>query len=168
MPPCKSPGLANPRRSCALADEIVTAPARRERLQARALLFPTLETGGNYRDHRGAFQSSSGSIVHTNEQSLFYGLGADVKGGGTVLDPGIRLVVHLGDAYYAPQAAQQRVIQSRFDAASTRHYTLLDVGVRYLALVDAHARFTAYQQSLKDLDEVARMTSAQAKVGQST
>jgi outer membrane protein TolC len=156
-------GVSNP--TIALADEIVQARLA-ERLQARALLFPTLETGGNYRDHRGAFQSSTGTIIHTNEQSFFYGFGADVKGGGTVLDPGIRLVVHLGDAYYAPQAAEQKVTQSRFDAASTRHYTLLDVGVGYLALVDAQARHAAYRESLKDAGEIARLTAEQVKAGQ--
>jgi outer membrane protein TolC len=156
-------GLNNP--TIAIADEIVRQRLA-ERLQARALLFPTLQTGFNYRDHRGVFQTSTGSIIHTDEQSLFYGFGADVKGGGTVLDPGLSLVVHLGDAYYAPQAAQQRVTQSRFDAAAKRHYTLLDVGVGYLALVDAQARYAAYQQSLKDVDEIVRLTADQAKAGQ--
>jgi outer membrane protein TolC len=156
-------GLDNP--TIALADEIVRARLA-ERMHARALLFPTLQVGGNYRDHRGAFQNSTGSIVHTNEQSLFYGAGADVKGGNTAWDPGVSLVVHLGDAYYAPQAAQQKVTQSRFDAASTRHYTLLDVGVRYLALVDAHARYAAYRQSLKEVGEIARLTAEHANAGQ--
>lgn len=156
-------GLSNP--TIALADEIVQVRLA-ERLQARTLLFPTVETGGDYHDHRGVFQSANGTIIHANEQSLFYGLGADVKGGGTVLDPGIRLVVHLGDAYYAPQAAQQKVIQSRFDAAATRHDTLLDVGVRYLALTEAQARHAAYRQSLQEADEIVRMTADFARTGQ--
>ena len=156
-------GLDNP--TIALADEIVRARLA-ERLQARALLFPTLQAGGNYRDHRGVFQASTGKIINTDEQSLFYGLGADVKGGGTVFDPGVSLIVHLGDAYFAPQAAQQKVTQSRFDAVATRQYTLLDVGVRYLALVEAQARYAAYQQSLQEAGEIARLTAEHAKAGQ--
>lgn len=155
-------GLNNP--TIALADEIVRQ-RRAERLQARALLFPSLQTGFNYRDHRGVFQAGNGTVIHTDEQSLFYGFGADVKGGGTVLDPGLSLIVHLGDAYFAPQAAQQKVTQSRFDAAATRHYTLLDVGVGYLTLVDAQARHAAYQQSLKDVGEIVRLTADQLKAG---
>ncbi len=156
-------GMDNP--TIAFADEVVRARLA-DQLQARALLFPTLEVGGNYRDHLGAVQTSKGSIINVNEQSLFYGFGANVVGGGTAIDPGLRLVVHLGDAYYAPQAAQEKVTQSRFDALATRDYTLLDVGVRYLALVEAHARYLAYQQSLKDVGEVARLTADFAKTGQ--
>lgn len=156
-------GLDNP--TIALADEAVRARLA-ERLQARALLFPTLEVGGNYRDHLGPVQNAMGAIIHVNDQSLFAGFGANVISGGTAANPGLRLVVHLGDAYYAPRAAQEKVTQSRFDALATRDYTLLDVGVGYLGLVEAHARYLAYQQSLKEVGEIARLTAEFAKAGQ--
>ena len=156
-------GLENP--TIALAEETVRARLA-DRMQARALLFPTLESGFNWRDHGGVFQNSTGAITNVHLQSLYYGFGANAIGGRNPQDPGIFLVVHLADAYYAPQAAQQKVVQSRFDAAATRHYTLLDVSVRYLALVEAQARLAAYRQSLQEAQEIARLTANEAKTGQ--
>jgi outer membrane protein TolC len=156
-------GADNP--TIALAEEAVRARLA-ERMQARALLFPTLDIGTNLRLHRGNFLTSGGVVTDINIQSLYWGFGADAKGGGTLAVPGLRIVSHLADAVYAPQAAQQKVVQSRFDATATRYYLLMEVGVRYLALVEAQARRQAYQQSRKDFEEIDRITLAQAKLGQ--
>jgi outer membrane protein TolC len=156
-------GVENP--TIAIADEAVRASLA-EQMQARALLFPTLDVGTNFRMHQGTFMSGAGVITQTNLQSLYYGFGADAKGSGTVAVPGLRLVCHLADAYYAPQAAQQKVVQSRFDATATRHYILMEVGIRYLALVEAHAQAAAFRQSLIDFDEIERLTTNFAEKGQ--
>jgi outer membrane protein TolC len=156
-------GVDNP--TIAIADEAVRASLAVQ-LQARAMLFPTLDVGGNIRIHRGNVLTSSGRIADRDLQSLYFGFGADVKGSGTVAVPGLRVVGHLAEAYYAPQAAQARVVASRFDAAATRQYTLMDVGIRYLALVDAVARQSAYRQSLADFAEIERVTTNFAAKGQ--
>lgn len=156
-------GVDNP--TIAIADEAVRASLAVQ-MQARAMLFPTLDVGGNVRIHRGNVITSSGRVADRDLQSLYFGFGADAKGSGTVAVPGLRLVGHLAEAYYAPQAAQARVVASRFDAATTRQYTLMDVGVRYLALVDAVARRSAYQQSLADFAAVELVTANFAKTGQ--
>ena len=65
-----------------------------------------------------------------------------------------------------PQAADEKVTQSSFDAVATRDYTLLDVGVRYLALVEAQSRYLAYQQSLKEVGKIATLTEEFRKTGQ--
>lgn len=156
-------GAGNP--TIALAEEAVRA-RRAEHLQARALLFPTLQAGGNVRVHRGNLLTSRGLVADRDIQSLYYGFGADTRGAGTVAVPGVRVVSHLADAYYAPQAARERVIASRFDADNTNNYILMEVGVRYLELVEAEARRTAYQQSLKEVAEVERLTANFAKAGQ--
>ena len=156
-------GAENP--TIAIADEAVQARLA-ERLQARALLFPTLDLGTNLRLHRGNYLSGTGVIRDINIQSLYYGFGAGASGGSTVAVPGLRVVSQLADAYYAPQAAQQKVVASRFDATATRQYILKDVGVSYLALVEAYARLEAYRQSLKDVEEIARLTATAAKTGQ--
>ena len=155
-------GADNP--TIALAEEAVRARLA-ERMQARALLFPTLDIGTNLRLHRGNFLTSGGVVTDINIQSLYWGFGADVKGGGTLAVPGLRIVSHLADAVYAPQAAQQKVVQSRFDATATRYYLLMEVGVRYLALVEAQARRQAFLQSLRDVEEIDRITLLQAKLG---
>jgi outer membrane protein TolC len=156
-------GADNP--TIAIAEEAVQASLA-VRLQARALLFPTLDAGANVRIHRGNLMSARGRVVDTDLQSLYYGFGADTKGGGTVAVPGLRLVSHLGDAYYAPQAAQAGVVARRFDAENVRQYLLMEVGVRYLALAEAEARRAAYRQSSKDIGEIERLTANFAKTGQ--
>ena len=156
-------GADNP--TIALAEEAVRARLA-ERMQARSLLFPTLDIGTNLRLHRGNFITSGGVVTNINIQSLYWGFGADAKGAGTLAVPGLRLVSHLADAIYAPQAAQQKVVQSQFDATAIRYYLLMEVGIRYLALVEAEARQQAYRQSLKDFEEIDRLTANQAKAAQ--
>ncbi len=155
-------GAENP--TIALAEEAVRARLA-ERMQARALLFPNLDLGSNLRLHRGNFLSGGGTVLDVNTQSLYYGFGAGAMGSRTPLVPGLNLVTHLGDAYYAPQAAQAKVVQGRFDATSTHLYILMEVGVRYLALVEAEARLTAYQQSLQEFAEIERLTTNFDKAG---
>src|SRR5262249_25664293 len=84
----------------------------------------------------------------------------------TVLVPGVHLVSHLADAIYAPRVAQRQVDASSFDAVATRQQILSEVGQAYLTLVSAKARSEAYRQSLKELDEVVRLTANFAKTGQ--
>jgi outer membrane protein TolC len=156
-------GIDNP--TIAIADEVVRANVAL-RTQARALLFPTLDAGANVRVHRGELMTGRGRIINVDVQSLYFGFGADAKGSGTVTVPGLRLVSHLGDAYYAPQAAQTRVFASQFNAATTRQYMLMEVGIRYLALAEAEARRAAFRESLNDFGEIERLTAAHVKAGQ--
>jgi outer membrane protein TolC len=156
-------GFDNP--TVALAEEAVRARLVEQTL-VRALLFPTLNAGMNLRVHRDAFLTGRGVAADVNLQSLYWGMGADAKGGGTVAVPGLRLVGHLADAFYAPQAVQQKVVQSQYDANSTRLYVLMEVGVRYLALVEAHVSLEAYRQSLKDFEEIERLALNFAQKGQ--
>lgn len=155
-------GADNP--TIAIAEEAVRGSLA-EQMQARALLLPDLNAGANLRLHRGAYLTNTGEIININVQSLYFGGGAQAIGSGTVVVPGIRLFVNAADAFYAPRAARHRVVQTRFDAVNTRHYTLMDIGVRYLALVEAQANLEAYRQSLKDVEEVVRLTTNHAKAG---
>jgi outer membrane protein TolC len=156
-------GADNP--TIALAEEAVRVSLA-ERTLARSLLFPTLDAGANVRIHRGNLQSSRGTIEEVNTQSLDFGFGTGALGGGTTVVPGVRLVAHVADAVYAPKAAQQRLVESRFDADATRNSILLEVGTRYLALVEAQARLVAYQQSLLEFGEIERITTEFAKAKQ--
>ncbi|MSQ97331.1 MAG: TolC family protein [Gemmataceae bacterium] len=156
-------GAANP--MIALAEEAVRVRLA-EQTQARALLFPTLDAGANLRVHRGNLLTGRGVITDVKLQSLYWGFGADAKGGGTVAVPGIRLVSHLADAVYAPRAAQHKVVQSRGDASATNSYVLLEVGIRYLVLVEAQARRGAFEESLREFEEIERLTAKFAKAGQ--
>jgi outer membrane protein TolC len=149
----------------ALGEEIVQANLAEQTL-ARALLFPTLNVGATLSVHRGAYMNGTGSIVDVNRQSLYLGAGADVRGAGPIGVPGVRIIGNLGEAYYAPRIAEQRVASSRFDAVALRNRVLLDVARAYLALTSAEARLLAYRQSQSETGEVARITANFARAGQ--
>jgi outer membrane protein TolC len=156
-------GVDNP--TIALAQEAVRASLA-EQLQARALLFPSVNAGANYRLHRGNLLSSGGIIRDVHSDSLYYGAGADAKATGTPGTPGIRIYTHLADALYEPQAARQRVAGSRLDAQATRNTVLLEVATRYFALLGAEALLQEVRQSERDLGEVVRLTTNFARTGQ--
>ena len=113
-----------------------------------------------------AFFRGGGNIVDVDRQSIYWGGGADVRGGGTVAIPAVRVISNLSDAFYAPRIAAQRVAESRFDAVALRNQVLLDVARAYLALTSAESRLLAFRQSQSEIDEIAQLTADFAKQGQ--
>jgi outer membrane protein TolC len=156
-------GIENP--TIALAAEAVRA-SEALRLQAQALLLPSVNVGTNARVHQGPVLSGSGVVRDVNLQSVDFGLGAGAYGSGTTLIPGVRVFAQLADAYYAPQEAQQQVVARRYDAAAVRNQTLLEVGTAYLVLVGAHAELASLRRSDEDVNVVVQMTANFAKAGQ--
>lgn len=156
-------GVENP--TIALAQEAVRASLA-EQMEARALLLPTLDAGMNFNLHRGNLESGRGIIRDVDRQALYVGAGAGAGGAGTVTVPGVRVTAHLADAVFAPLAARQQVIGSRFDALATQNAVLLDVATRHLALVGAEARLQAIRQSEGELAEVVRLTANFSRTGQ--
>jgi outer membrane protein TolC len=153
----------NPR--IGLAEEAVRA-SEAERLQARALLLPTINTGFNFRIHSGNLLSSSGIIRYDNVDSLYAGLGAFAKGADTPTIPGVRILANLGEATFAPRIAGWRVLERQFDATATQHQVLLQVAERYFDLLSAEARLQALEQSQSELAELVRLTANFAKTGE--
>jgi outer membrane protein TolC len=156
-------GVDNP--TIALADEAIRASAAL-RLQARALLLPTLNAGTNVRIHQGELLSAGGIVRDVNIQSLYLGAGAGARAAETVPIPGVRIYSHLADACYEPQAAEQQVIARRFDALAVRNRTLLEVGTAYLVLAAAQGELAALGRSAEDLDKIVRLTADFASTGQ--
>jgi outer membrane protein TolC len=156
-------GVENP--TIALAREAIRASLA-EQTEARVLLLPTLSAGMNFNLHRGNLQSSQGIIRDVDRQALYVGAGARAVGAGTVTIPGVRLTAHLADAVFAPVAARQQVIGSRFDALATQNRVLLEVATRYFALAGAEARLQAIRESEVELAEVVRLTANYARTGQ--
>src|SRR5262245_62332185 len=120
---------ANP--TIALAEEAV-----RERLYAwdyaKTLWLPSLDAGASFNHHQGPLINAFGEVLHV-ERNIFYGgFGAFAVGGGTVNVPGLRLAAHLGDAVLEPAIARDLFAVQQFQAISTRHTILLNVGVRYV------------------------------------
>jgi outer membrane protein TolC len=155
--------LENP--TIGLAEEAVRA-ALAEEMQARALLLPYLNAGGNLHLHRGNLQLTSGAIRAEDNQSFYGGFGADAKAGGTAIIPGVHLFSPLADAIFAPQIASRRVAEASFDAVAVRHVIEENVGEAYLALVGVRARLAALHASNKEVREIVRLTENFAKAGQ--
>lgn len=135
-------------------------------LAARSLLVPSVNVGGNFRYHNGPLLSTPGIILDVESRGLYLGLGSWAVGAGAVMNPGVRLFAHLGDAAYAPLAARQRVAARRSEAGAVQNAILLDVAATYLELVGAEARLDIYRKGERDIAEVVRLTAAFAKAGQ--
>jgi outer membrane protein TolC len=156
-------GASNP--TIALAREAVIT-ARAEQSQANTLLLPTLHVGADFNSHQGNLQTSRGVIVDVDRQSAFVGAGAAAVGAGTVTVPGVRLVGHLADAWFEPQAARQQVTAASSDSRAVCNSILRDAAVQYFALLGAQARLAALRQSIDEIDAVVRQTASFAKAGQ--
>lgn len=156
-------GAENP--TIALAREAVRA-GEAERLQAMALLLPTLNAGSSTNVHRGNLLTSQGIIRNVDRQSAYVGAGALAVGTGTVIFPGVRLTAPLADAVFEPRVARERLAGLRLDAVATRNQVLLDAVSAYLTLAGAEARIRALQRSDEEFREVARLTANFARSGQ--
>lgn len=156
-------GAANP--TIALAREAVQASLA-ERLQADALLLPTLRAGVDFDLHRGNLETSRGIITNVNRESVYVGSGAAAFGAGTVGYPGVQVFSHLADAFFEPLAARQRVAMTDLDATATRNAVLLNVATRYFTLLGTEATARAVRQSEAELQEVVTQTAAFARTGQ--
>ncbi|MBX9681244.1 MAG: TolC family protein [Gemmataceae bacterium] len=156
-------GFANP--TIALAQEGVFA-GEALRLQARALLLPSFTAGVNVRLHQGNLQTARGIITRNSIESLYAGAGAQATGGGTTGVPGIRILSHLGDALLEPRLAELRLTALQSDARAISRSVLADVMTRYLVLTAIQARLAALDQTLEEMNEVARITGNFAAAGQ--
>jgi outer membrane protein TolC len=156
-------GADNP--TVALALEAVTA-SQAQLLQAQALLLPTVNAGASFNWHEGKLQSVHGIIRNLDRSSVYAGAGAAAVGAGTVGVPGVRVFVHLGDAFLEPAAARRHVAGRQLDAQATRNSVLLEVATTWFALAGASARLGANRQSEAEFTEIARLTTVQAEAGQ--
>lgn len=156
-------GVENP--TINLARERVRE-ALAQQLEARALLLPNLNVGGNYYRHGGILQASTDVMRDVDRQSLYLGFGGRTVGTGTVAFPGLWLFSHLGDAVYEPLAARQQVAARQSDARTVQNEILLDVAIGYLTLVGTEARLDVLRRGETDLTELVRLTKVYADKGQ--
>jgi len=156
-------GIDNP--TIGLAREAVRESLAGQ-LAARSLLLPSVNIGGNFRQHSGVYLAAPGLVRSVDVQSLYLGAGAGAVGAGTPNTPGVRLFAHLGDAAYEPLAARQRVTVRRSEAQAVQNAVLLDVATAYLELVGAEGRLDILRQSEAELAELSRLTTVYAKAGQ--
>ena len=139
--------------------------AQAEQLQARVLLVPSVNVGGNYDAHNGPLQSSFGAIRKVDRDAVYYGLGANTLAAETIKIPGLLINTSLSDAIFSPRQARYVVANRRLRATATRNDIFLDVSTAYLNLMDAETRLAIIHQSERDFAEVARLTKIYAKRG---
>jgi outer membrane protein TolC len=137
-----------------------------ERQAARALLLPYLNAGGNYHDHTGPLQRSSGTILRVTEQSFYFGGGARTVAAESVAIPAVNIFSPLTDAIFSPLAAQQQVVGARFNASDTANKVLLEVASLYIDLIGAEAILEVRRSIGVEADRIADSVAAFATTGQ--
>lgn len=133
---------------------------------AAAQLLPNLNLGTGYDLHRGALQQSNGNILNVNRDALYYGLGSNVVGAGTVNIPGLNYNLNVGEAWYGYLVARQRVGVASAAADATRNDVLLRTFVAYLELLRGEGRRAIARNNREEAATVAQMTAAFAQAGQ--
>ncbi len=159
-----SEGIAN-NLTLAQASERVTA-TRAEVLRARAMVLPHLVVGATYRAHDGPVIDSSGFIFDRPIESLYLGNGAEARGAGTVTNPGIRVLAHLGDAVFEPRAMDHALARDGAAELAVGNQTILEIQLAYLNLATAQAILSAQRKAESEQNDLRVLVQNLAKVGQ--
>ncbi len=154
---------ANPTIGAARA---LVLEALANRMAARSLLLPSLNTGVSYRGHEGFLERSSGKITNDSLQSLYVGSGVSPIGTAPAQLPGVNIQTPLTDAWFEPLAARQRLAGARFHAQSTANEILLDVATLYLQLLGNQSILGAQRLSELQAHDVVNITRHFAEFGE--
>jgi outer membrane protein TolC len=152
----KIAGVENPELLLARA-RIAEAVAVKQ--LAVAQLLPDLNLGMNYDEHNGALQQARGNILEVNRSAMYFGLGANAVGAGTVNIPGLFYNMNVGEAWYRFLITRQRVRTSEYTADATRNDVLLRTCLAYLDLLRADGRRAIAARNREQAAEVARLTA---------
>ena len=159
----KIAGVENP--ELLLARERV-AQAVAERQLAVAQLLPDLNVGTNYDTHNGTLQQSKGNILEVNRSAMYFGLGANAVGAGTVNIPGLYYNMNVGATWYGFLISRQRVRTSEYNTEATRNDVLLRTCLAYVDLLGADGRRSISAKNRAQAAEVARLTAEFANAQQ--
>ncbi len=156
-------GFENP--TILLAREVINQ-ALAEQLQARAMMLPNLNIGGNLHTHTGNLQQSTGKIINVDRNSFYFGMGSRTIVAESVAFPGVQIFNHLGDAFFMPQIASRQVLVTQQSSFAVRNSVLLDVVNAYFQLIGAETKLESLRISEKELNDVVRLIQERAKFGQ--
>jgi outer membrane protein TolC len=143
---------------------IAEAAARLE--MAEAMWLPSIRVGVSLNRHEGNLQNSNGQIVDISRTSLQGGFGAGAVGAGTNPVPGLSAQFHLSDAVFAPRIAERNLEARNFSSWGTYHDQMLRASTAYLELLRAHQEDAIARETLRNADELARLTESFASTGQ--
>lgn len=143
---------------------IAEAAARLE--AAEALWLPSIRAGVSLNRHEGNLQNSNGQIVDVSRTSLQGGFGAGAVGAGTNPLPGLSAEFHLSDAVFASRIAERNLEARNFNSWGTYHDQMLRASTAYLELLRAHQEGAIARETLRNADELTRLTTSFASTGQ--
>lgn len=156
-------GAENP--DLLLARERITEAAALRQLAAVQLL-PDLNAGANFDLHRGPLQQANGNIIRPNREALYFGLGANAVGSGTVNVPGLNYNLNVATAWFDFLRTRQFVAQRAAAERAAENDTFLRVCLAYAELLRADGRRAIARRNRGEGAEIARLTAAYANVGQ--
>jgi outer membrane protein TolC len=143
---------------------IAEATARLE--LAEAMWLPSIRAGISLNRHEGNLQNSNGQIVDISRTSLQGGFGAGAVGAGTNPVPGLSAQFHLSDAVFAPRIAERNLEARNFSSWGTYHDQMLRASTAYLELLRAHQERAIARETLRNADDLTRLTKSFASTGQ--
>ncbi len=156
-------GVQNPELMIA-RERLTEAAALRQ--FAAAQLLPSINVGGNFDDHSGNLQQSTGAMLQVHREALYVGAGASAIGAGTVTIPGIVWNAQLSELFFNNLIARQLVSQRCFALEASRNNILLQVAVAYEELLRAEGARVVAIKNRDNTKEVARITAAYSQTGQ--
>lgn len=135
---------------------------------ARVLWLPSIRTGMNYNKHEGRIQDVVGNNIETSRGAAFGGLGAGAVGAGSPAVPGVYMQFNLSDAVHQQQIRGFAVDARRFESTAAVNDQLLETSLAYLSLLSAHQQKAIAAASLKNGEELAKLTADFARTGAGT
>ena len=149
----------------ATAEEAVRG-AVAERTLARSMFLPHLTAGANYRWHSGKLMNATGLLVDSDLHSWYVGAGAEGRGAGTIVVPGVRCYFHLGDLFLEPQVAELRVASRTQQFEAVADAIDLETATAYWALATAQGRVLAWRKNQTELNGLVDLARSLVKAGQ--
>lgn len=135
---------------------------------ARVLWLPSIRAGMNYNKHEGRIQDVVGNNIETSRGAAFGGLGAGAVGAGSPTVPGVYMQFHLSDAIHQREIRGFAYDARRFDNSAAFNDQLLETSLVYLSLLSAHQQTAIAKESLKNGEELAKLTADFARTGAGT
>jgi outer membrane protein TolC len=136
--------------------------------QAHALWLPTIQAGASYHHNEGTLQDSTGAILDVTRSSLQSGFGVGAVGAGTTPIPGIVAQFQLVDAIFQPAIAQRNAWAQEHAHDAVLNDQLLEAAVAYQELLRALQLRAVAIQTVAGNQELVRLTTNYANVGQGT
>src|SRR5205807_8778454 len=143
---------------------VVEAVALRQ--YAAAQILPSLHLGASYDDHNGNLQQSSGNVLKIDRNNVYFGLGANAIGAGTVGIPGVFWMGNPSEAVFGALSARQLVEARRFASRAVANEMLRRIGVTYTELLRAEGRQAIARRVVEEAREVQQVTEVFRKTGQ--